>query len=121
VPVTAAAAVLLILATVVSPWVGFRPGTRVASKAPEAPLREPELVPPTLTASPSPVAGVPAPTESTPDRLPAGDPMAVVGDSLFDHNEDVEFVLDPVTLRRGRATMTRPDRGAQAEQAVITF
>ena len=28
---------------------------------------------------------------------------AAVADSLFDHSEDVEFILDPVTLRRGRA------------------
>ena len=51
----------------------------------------------------------------------ATDPVAAVPDSLFDHREDVEFILDPVTLRRGRATVNRPSGAVQAEQTVITF
>ncbi len=48
--------------------------------------------------------------------------VAVISDSLFDHSEDVDFVLDPVTLRQGRAhTASRLPRGVQGEQAVITF
>jgi anti-sigma factor RsiW len=48
---------------------------------------------------------------------------AGVADSLFDHSEDVEFILDPVTLRKGRAhTIVRVQPGpARGEQAVITF
>jgi hypothetical protein len=48
---------------------------------------------------------------------------ATVADSLFDHSEDVEFILDPVTLRKGRAhTVVRVQPGpARGEQAVITF
>ena len=37
------------------------------------------------------------------------------------HTDDVEFILDPVTLRRGRATVTRAQGSPQAEQALITF
>jgi hypothetical protein len=47
--------------------------------------------------------------------------VATVPDSLFDHGQDVEFILDPVTLRRGRATVKNPTANVQAEQAVITF
>jgi anti-sigma factor RsiW len=48
---------------------------------------------------------------------------AEIPDSLFDPSEDIEFILDAVTLRKGRAhTVTppgsQPTRGAQA---VITF
>ena len=48
---------------------------------------------------------------------------AGVTDSLFDHSEDVEFILDPVTLRKGRAhTVVRVQpEPARGEQAVITF
>jgi hypothetical protein len=47
--------------------------------------------------------------------------LASIPDSLFDHSEDVEFILDPVTLRRGRATVTRLPAGVQGEKAVISF
>jgi hypothetical protein len=47
---------------------------------------------------------------------------ASVPDSVFNHGDDVEFILDPVTLRKGRAHTTI--RGADAprgQQATITF
>ncbi len=51
-----------------------------------------------------------------------GTAVATVVDSLFDHTDDVDFVLDPVTLRRGRAhTSSHLPKGIQGEQAVITF
>ena len=51
-----------------------------------------------------------------------GSVAAAISDSLFDHSEDVDFVLDPVTLHRGRAhTASRLPRNVQGEQAVITF
>jgi hypothetical protein len=46
-----------------------------------------------------------------------------VPDSVFDHSEDVEFILDPVTVHRGRAhpaTKLAPPI-ARGEQATITF
>jgi anti-sigma factor RsiW len=123
VPVTAASAVLLILATIVSPWVGIRPGPRIASRAPEtSAIRQPELVRPPLVAPRASVAPVPgAESHPPPQGSLANEPLAVVPDSLFDHGEDVEFILDPVTLKRGRPTMTRPPAGVQGAQAVITF
>lgn len=47
---------------------------------------------------------------------------AMVTDSLFDHTADVEFMLEPVQLRRGRAhTGSRLPDGVQGDQVVITF
>jgi len=122
VPVTAAAALLLVMATLISPWLGLGPGPRVASRSPErSSVPEAQLVPAAPAPSPSTVAGV------DPVRVPVAgaksgsEPLAAVPDSLFDHNEDVEFILDPVTLRRGRASLTRAPAGPQAERAVITF
>jgi len=48
--------------------------------------------------------------------------VAAVVDSLFDHSEDVDFVLDPVTLRRGHVhSVTGTPKGIQGGQAIITF
>jgi predicted anti-sigma-YlaC factor YlaD len=78
------------------------------------------------------VAVNPAPATSTPTPLAPGDaavlePQLVTAeefsDSLFDHSADVEFVLDPVTVRRGQAhpaTKLAPPI-TSGEQATITF
>ena len=116
---TAAALLLLVLGVLISPWVGFGPGPRVANReAVPVPIREPELV-----ALRAPLSGSPG---STVARSPitarqAAGSMANGSDSLFDHSEDVEFILDPVTLHRGRATMTRRPAGVRGAQAVISF
>ena len=45
-----------------------------------------------------------------------------LADSLFDHSEDMEFILDPVVLHRGRAqTASHLPSGVQGEQTVISF
>ena len=49
------------------------------------------------------------------------DPLAAVPDSMFDHSEDVEFILDPMTLHRGRPAVVRASGAAQGQQATITF
>jgi hypothetical protein len=47
---------------------------------------------------------------------------AALTDSLFDHSEDVEFILDPVVLHRGRAqAASHLPAGAQGERTVISF
>jgi hypothetical protein len=61
----------------------------------------------------------PAETQIQEAQLVAG----AVPDSVFDHSEDVEFILDPVTVHRGRAhpaTKLAPPI-ARGEQATITF
>ena len=48
--------------------------------------------------------------------------MAAIPDSLFDHSEDVELVLDPVKLRRERGRGYTPvPTSVRGEQASITF
>ena len=102
VPVTAAAALMLVAGVMFTPWLGLgtRPRTNAVAQRPA--VTQPVLV------QPSPAA-------------PASEPMASLPDSIFDHSEDVEFILDPVTLRRGRATVARTHEAPTAEQAIITF
>ena len=121
VPATAAAALLLIVGTLVSPWLGLGPGSRMSERREPAPsLREPERVSPELAASRAP--GGEARRSPGGAREPVGTgPIADVTDSLFDHSHDVEFILDPMSVRRGRATMAREPSAVQGKQAVITF
>jgi predicted anti-sigma-YlaC factor YlaD len=122
VPVTAAAALLLVAATATLPWLMNRPapGT-IAAQVAEAP-KEPVLV--GTIAQPGATARTiadPA-SEAPSSELFADGSMAMVPDSLFDHSEDVEFILDPVVVnRRGRAAVSRTPGPIEARQAVITF
>jgi len=111
VPITAAAALLAVLGGGAIQWAGL-------STAPEQR--------PTPVAIQQPTWVGPAPG-TTVSRSSTGQPQIAgatntVPDSIFDHGEDVEFILDPVTLRKGRAHTTI--RGADAprgQQATITF
>jgi len=105
VPLTAAAAAVLLVATSIVPYL-------TQTRTPSTLARhEARIVEPRLVASEA-------------HLVPRVDAThhAAMSDSLFDHSEDVDFVLDPVTLHRGRArTATRLPQGVQGEQAVITF
>jgi anti-sigma factor RsiW len=110
IPVTAAAALLAVLGGMVLQWTG---GPLAIHRPAGAPLGQPVALQPERV-----VHGTPA--------VPVSDLVAGAGeipDSLFDHSEDVEFILDPVTLRKGRAhTVVRgPTETPRTEQAVITF
>ena len=110
VPVTAAAALLLVVGSMLSPWMPIGGHPRSAQRpAQTAAVVQPTLVQPPPSTSRVPVAAL------------GQVAVATIPDSLFDHTEDVEFILDPVTLRRGRATVTRAQGSPQAEQALITF
>lgn len=105
VPVTAAAAVVLLVVATLGPYLPGRRGSvpltgRIAA-VPEARLVQ----------------------VRAPGAAPASGTVAVaVMDSLFDHAEDVDFVLDPVTPREGRTqSSVRLPGGIQGEQTVITF
>jgi integral membrane sensor domain MASE1 len=104
VPTAAAAAAVLV--------VGFALWPRLASLGDLRPAREVPVAEPRLMA----VATAPA--------APAEPALSVttVSDTLFDHADDVEFILDPVVLHRGRAqtASSLPD-GVQGEQTVISF
>jgi len=118
IPVTATAALLTIAATMTLQWIGVAPlgrnanGTRVAAVPQAEPLQ------PTLTRQPaSAVRDDAGAVAGVPDGF-AGAPI----DSLFDHSADVEFILDPVVLNKGRVhTVLKMSPSVQGERAVITF
>lgn len=83
--------------------------------AAEAPIQQPRLV------EVAPESGVAGPTSAPQAPGTEALSVAVMTDSLFDHADDVEFILDPITLRRGRAHTARLPEGIQGEQAVISF
>lgn len=112
VPVAAAAAVVLLAMATIAPLFGPRGALpTLANRA--TPIAEPRFVATRANGTP------PATTR---DHSGSSGMVASLTDSLFDHSEDVDFVLDPVTLRRGRAhTASHLPAGVQGEQAVITF
>jgi hypothetical protein len=109
-PATVAAAALLAILGVAAPFL-MRGGESGMFAHRASAVTEPRLV---ATVAP---AGGRSATART------GEPaLKSISDSLFDHSEDVDFVLDPVKLHQGRAhTASRLPRGVQGEQAVITF
>jgi anti-sigma factor RsiW len=118
IPVTAAAAAAVLVLTLVAPWTGWMtggvPDTRISG------IAETDAVPePVAVARPG---GASSSGEAPAENL--ADLAALPADSLFDHSEDVEFILDPVALRRGRAhplPASRQSDGVQVERAVISF
>ena len=113
IPITATAALVGLAAAAVLQWTGA-PDTRYAARAPQ-PITQPVLVP-----APPPTASV---DRAEPSVEAANQVAVAVTDSLFDHSEDVEFILDPVTLHKGRAhTVSRlAEPQVKGETAVITF
>lgn len=107
VPVAAVAGLLIVGASVIVPLIASKRSdeSTVAlgtSKVPEA----------RLVAS-----AQPAPETPSAPRTRITD-----ADSIFDHSEDVEFILDPVVLHRGRAqAASNLPEGVQGEQTVISF
>ena len=124
IPVTAAVAVLLLALPLVMPWVGLAPRPR--RETPAVPRLVGQTLPPRAGEA-VPGQPVAAREESHPSAPPEKRELTAslaipgVPDSLFDHSEDVEFILDPVTLHRGRASMSRAPAGARGEKAVISF
>jgi anti-sigma factor RsiW len=112
VPITAGAVgLVLITLTIAGPWLGaVRQGDLTARSHSS---RVSQLVP-----VPEPTA-VRSPGGRGDQHVAMKASVAPLSDSLFDHSEDVEFVLDPVTLHRGRASLSRGS--TQGERAVITF
>ena len=114
VPITAAAALLLVGATAVlqtfAPVLNSRGPHSTGRLAQfEKPVAEPRYVARNVSAT-------------RPDAPAAARTVATLADSLFDHSEDVEFILDPVVLHRGRAqAASHLPAGAQGEQTVISF
>ena len=112
IPITATAALLTIAATMTLQWIGVTPPGRLDPSSGAGSAR----VEPAQGRSPATMASVESALE------PAAGQTAGVADSLFDHNADVEFILDPVVVRKGRAhTVLHVNPSVQGEKAVITF
>ena len=111
IPVTATAALLAIAATMTLQWIGVGPSGRPPDSAQVAGQVTPARVEPARSETPA----------ADPAAEVAGLPGAVA-DSLFDHSADVEFILDPVVMHKGRAhTVLKLNPNVQGEKAVITF
>ena len=117
VPVTAAAVAVAVLAgSLAMPWLGMRTESRrPAATGPVAHLEPARALPPVE----GPAPALPDDPGASAERG-AGPVAHVAADSLFDHSEDIEFILDPVRLQRGRATVSRPP-ATQGEKAVLSF
>jgi len=118
VPAVAAAAVAIVLTVAVmlavphAPWRGNVPGATsplVASRG------EPAV--PVLVSDAAPTRG------GARQGSRAGKD-GIVADDPFDHGADVEFILDPVNVTRGRATVSHAgtrQADAEGERAIISF
>lgn len=105
---SAAAAVILLAVTLVGPWLNGQHEGLMARRASDR-------------VSTAPVVQLPTPVAPVTGRVATVASVGIAAtDSLFDHSEDVEFILDPVTLHRGRASVNRGS-SAPGEKAVITF
>ncbi len=112
VPLAAAAGVLVVAAAATAPWfLAPRGPAPIASRTTPAPTAPARVTEPTLEPAPSSSVGQPV-AAVVPESSP---------DSLFDHSGDVEFILDPVVLRRGRASVTRVPAGGSGEHSVVSF
>lgn len=100
------------------------PAKAALSGDPDVPVSTvPEAVPSTV-ASADPGSPAPSPKPTLARRSPArsAEVLTAVPDSIFDHTADVEFVLDPVKLRRERGRGYTPvPTSVRGEQASITF
>ncbi len=112
VPLAAAAGVLVVSALALLPLTGPHDGGPKARLAlDDKPVAQARIV----RTSSSPAGGLLA------DRGSAS-ASSTLADSLFDHADDVEFILDPVVLHRGRArAVSHLPAGVQGEQTVISF
>lgn len=108
VPVAAAAALLIVGATVILPRL-LPNGASDTTMA----QRDNKVVQPRLVASAEP---------GTSDAASPTAERTMDTNAIFDHSEDVEFILDPVVLHRGRAqAVSNLPEGVQGEQTVISF
>jgi len=114
IPITAAAALLAVLGGSAIQWAGLSTAPEQRSTSQAAAIQQPTWV------GPAPGTAPAMPSGGTDEQLVAG--AATVPDSVFNHGDDVEFILDPVTLRKGRAhTTIRGTDAPRGQQATITF
>jgi anti-sigma factor RsiW len=112
VPVAAGAMAVVLLAAMLLPWQTLSRGPIAARTAP----RQPELL---AVGTPGALV-TPGVATLVPHANPAVVTPALI-DSLIDHGDDVDFVLDPVRVSRGRTAASRVVGPAGKGQALITF
>ena len=113
IPVTAAAALAILTFATLSPWL------RVTRETHPSP---PPAAPAVAARAPVRIGASPAPRRAAAAAPASGAAVATLADSLFDHSEDVEFILDPGTVRRGHVRPLSPRASSvQGERAVISF
>ena len=121
IPATAAVALVVIAGTLVLQMWGSRTPLPVVPAGPVAVrIAEPTRVTPPADLATGAVGRAPA---AATDPVALLEPVSLDADSLFDHNDDIEFMLDPVTVRKGRAhraTRVAPPT-VTGEAATITF
>jgi len=97
----------------------------VAAAEPVVATSQPIVAPPSTLASAGPVSPARSnanPTLARPERNRPAEAYTGMPDSLFNHTDDVELVLDPVTLRKERGRGYTPvQTTVKGEQASITF
>ncbi len=112
--VAVAASLLLVASTLFAPWAGR--GSRPTAMRPVVP-QEARLVGTTQAEA---VAVPPATGVASPSTTLTQDQVAALVDSLIDHTDDVDFVLDPVRVSREH-TAGRRLQPVQGQHAVVTF
>jgi hypothetical protein len=118
VPATAVAALATVLVVSIVPW--LRPGWTVRQSS--SPSSSVAVSVPTRVSVPAAPRSHQAGGAAASRSGSGASSVAMMADSLFDHSEDVEFILDPVTVRRGHVHPARPHVAAvQGQQATITF
>ena len=109
---TVAASLLIVTAALMSPLVNRMAPVAVRATVPA----EAKLVAQAPVVAPI----APAPDFVRSSHVPSQDQVAALVDSLIDHSDDVDFVIDPVRVSRER-TAGRRLEPAQGQQAVINF
>lgn len=117
VPLAAAASLVLVSVSLLSPWAGREvPGLASRRAVPQEARAVAPSTPVTATSSPGALASGATVTP----RVVSQEQMAALVDSLIDHSADVDFVIDPVRVSRERTAGRRVET-VQGQQAVISF
>jgi anti-sigma factor RsiW len=118
VPLTAAAVAVLIAVATLAPWLRVSP-RRNGNTA--TPIARVETVREAVRVQHLATGGTPSGTNAASRTAPATT-LASVSDSVFDHSDDVEFILDPVSVKRGRVRAYTPyTSGVEGQRASISF
>ena len=118
-PVAVAASMLLVTVTLLVPRLALL-GPAGGGQANRLAPQEARLVTSQLPVASVPAAIAPSTGAATTSRPATQEQVAALIDSLIDHGQDVDFVIDPVRVGHERTAGRRPEP-VQGHRAVITF